>query len=393
VDSSSTSNSDSNRDSGSAGASAKASAKGMARLPWAGLLVIVVILSLETFTYQHRPFWAWVVAQDPFGVAASRLALLDLKTAPGSAPRVAVVGTSRVHSGFDVATARRDRPEYAWAKLSDPRFEAFVLRNMVDDLLSTDPAAVVFLLSEMDTNRPVRLEPIPGPSVVSLSALRELLQWAGTRFAIEHRTTFYRLLATKGLRTYRYRSSFEDARLESLVTFSLDERLGTRLDSPRKEIEFAITGGKRNFVSKRWRKKMNASFPVKTRRFFGPSVDLLSHIALGPHTSLNQLMLLRTVELLRQNDVEVIVVEAPVHPAAGEIYDSDLRAAFLEFAGDLETRYGLHFVSLEAMPSFGAKEFIDMVHLDKVGARKLTQAIERAVVAALDPEAPGLGLD
>jgi hypothetical protein len=288
--------------------------------------------------------------------------------------------------GFSRQIASRRRPEVAFVKLTHPRFEAFVIRALAGELLAMRPRAVVFLWSELDTNRPLRLEPVPGSSAASLAAVWDLLRWTGPRFAVENRTTLYRLVASSVLDGYRYRKALADAGLADTRSFALDARLKPARAFPRIFGEIALQGAQPVPVSREERERIVESFgPEADRRFVDLSIDFAAEITAGPHAELKRAFITRTVELLRADGVEVIVIEGPLHPRAAELYDVRLRDDFLVFMQRLTREHGVRFTRLEALPPFEARDFEDLLHVAPSGTLKLTGAILRALRPVLPP--------
>jgi len=355
------------------------------RLPWAGLLALALLLVIDQLAFDATGTWAALSARDPFGVATPRLAMQQILREPPGKPRVLAVGPSRMFEGFSRQIARRRLPGVAFAKLTHPRFEAFVIRALVGDLLALRPHAVVFLWSELDTNRPLRLEPVPGSSAASLATVWDLLRWTDLRFAIANRTTLYRLVASSALDGYRYRTALADAGLRDTENFTLDARLKPPRAFPRIFGEIAMQGAEPAPVSHEERERIIESFgPEADRRFVDLSIDFAAEITAGEHAKLKRAFIERTVELLRAAGVEVIVVEGPLHPLAAELYDVHLREDFLAFMQRLSREYGLRFTPLEDLPQFEPKDFKDLLHVRANGTLKLT----RAILSALRPVLP-----
>jgi hypothetical protein len=356
----------------------------LARLPWAGLLAVVALLAIDRVAFDLDGTWAALSERDPFGVGTPQRMLHDLRHAPVERRRVLVVGPSRVFEGFSAQIARQQLPDLAFAKVSHPRFDPFVVRALVPELLAARPAVVVFVWSELDTNRPLRLEPVPGSSAASLGAVWELLRHAGWSFAVDSRRTVYRLVATSALDGYRYRTALFQAGLDDWRRFTLDRRLKPRRALPRIFGEIVLWDAEPNVVTAALRRDITASFPPGVDpRFADLSVDFVSEITPGSHADLQRFFIERTALLLRAAGVEVVIVEGPLHPRAGEIYDTGLRGDFLAFMQHLERTQGVRFTPLEAMPPFLAGDFKDLLHTRGSGTLKLTTGITDSVRHAL----------
>jgi hypothetical protein len=356
----------------------------LARLPWAGLLALLAVLALDRTAFGLHGTWAALAARDPLGVATPRLALLDASVSDATRPRVLVVGTSRVVDGFAARLAAEQLPAAEWVKVAHPRFDPFTIRALVPDLLRTHPDVVVFVWSELDTHRPLRLEPVPGSSAASLGALWELVRATGWDFAVENRQSLYRLAATSALDGYRYRAALFQAGLDERRRFTLDARLKPRRAIPRIFGDPVYWDARPNPVSPAERSELVASFgPEADPRFVDLSVDFVAEITPGRHVALQQGLLARSVELLREHGVEVIVIEGPLHPRAAELYDAGLRRDFLAFMARLQREQGVRFTPLEQLPAFEPGDFKDLLHTHGPGTRKLTGAVVRALRQAL----------
>ncbi|MBW1686381.1 MAG: hypothetical protein JRS35_15105 [Deltaproteobacteria bacterium] len=368
--------------------STSSSKSSLQRLPWAGLLALALLLVIDRLAFDATGVWAALSARDPYGIGTPHLAMQEIRREPLDKPRVLAVGPSRMFEGFSSQIASRRLPGVAFVKLTHPRFEAFVIRALANDLLAMRPHAAVFLWSELDTNRPLRLEPVPGSSAASLAAVWDLLRWTDLRFAIANRATFYRLVASSALDGYRYRRAIDDAGLRDTRSFTLDARLKPPRAFPRIFGEIVLQGAEPTPVSPAERERIIESFgPEADRRFVDLSIDFVAEITPGKHAELKRAFITRTVELLRAAGVEVIVVEGPLHPDAAELYDVRLREGFLAFMQRLTHEHGVRFTPLEELPHFEAKDFKDLLHVAPSGTLKLTSAILRALRPALPPKA------
>jgi hypothetical protein len=273
----------------------------------------------------------------------------------------------------------------------------------VPEILEARPAVVAFVWSELDTHRPLRLEPVPGSSAASLAGVGELVQLAGWRFAVQNRTSLYRLVGTSVLDVYRHRHAFLQAGLDDLRHFALEPRLAPRRALPRIFGEIVYWGPEPDLVNTLWgpwpdfvttrptsvsselRSRILGAFgPGADRRFVDLSIDFVAELQAGDHARLQRAFVERSVALLRAAGSEVVLVEGPVHPLAGEIYDTSLRAEFTAFAQALVRDHGIHFVPLERMPRFAASDFKDLFHARGPGTLKLTHAISRAAGTLLN---------
>ena len=356
-------------------------------LPWAGLLAAALLLALDAGVLGTRGPWA-VLAERvrgagaaPSGVANDRLALREVRSAPPERPRVFVLGSSRAAAGFDAEVARHAFPGVAFARLGHPGVDPFVMRSMAEEVIASHAAAAVLVLSEIETHRPLRLEPIPGPgaSAVSLAAVADLLAETGPGFAWRNRESLYRLLVSSALRGYRYRDVLRHAGLLDLIEFPLATG---RLSRPAPAMlgmhPIALGEDFRNPVTPPLRRRLAevlAALPRRWRIAALPEVDILREVTPGIHVDVQLALVRRTVERLREAGVGVVVVEAPVHPAGAAVYPPRLGADFRAFGENLAADPGVVFVPLDAMEPFEESDFKDLLHTSPQGSEKLTNGI------------------
>ncbi len=348
------------------------------RLPWAGLLAVLLLLAVDRVALGPHGIWGRLAIDNPNSAARSRLELQQLRAAPREQPRVVVIGTSRVIDGFDPLEARRRMPGTAFAKMGYPRFEPFTIRLLVGDLIDAGADAVVLIASEQDTHRPLRLEPIPGSSGASLAAVWDLLRETGPGFAVEHRTSLYRLAASSLLKAYRFRVDLRLAGLDDLRRFRLEPRLGKPPYDP--DDPFRPTA--------LWGAERTPPPPIPARRstmdLFPPTMDqwqailqagTMQEITRGEHVAVQMALYRRAVQLLREAGIEVVIVEGTAHPAAADLYDTSIRADFLAFADALVEDFGVRFVRLTEMAPLAESDFYDLLHTNAEGAAKITAAM------------------
>jgi hypothetical protein len=349
------------------------------------VLAVVLLLVGERAVFAWPRVWAAASEQFFFGLATTRLDLLKLSMAPADRPHVLAIGSSRVFEGINPVRARRLRRGLAWSVAASPRFDPFVLRSLTGDMVDTGADAVVFVWSEFDTNRPVRLEPLPGSSAAGFGAIADLVRFTGARFAIDNRESLYRLAASTVLQTYRFRTAFERAGLTELSTPPLDERLRPVRAFPRIFGEIALYDATPTPLSAPAREALLRAFGDQGNpKDVDISIEFVAEIQPGRHAVFQRAMLRRAAELLRRDGVEVIVLEGPLHPLAAKLYDAKgLGRRFRAFARELEEELGVHVVTLDEMPPFAPTDFKDLIHLQGAGTLKLTRAAVDAVVSAL----------
>jgi len=339
------------------------------------VVAVAVILAADAWLLGPDGPWQAFVSADPNSVVPARVALRDLRRAEAGRPRVAVVGTSMVIDGFDPEVAKRGLPGVYFAKLGHPRFEPFVLLQLVPELIAAKVDAVVLILSELDTHRPVRLEPVPGSSGASLAAVVELLRLTGPRFAVENRTTLYRLLASSALRLYRYRVDLEKLVPARLRAFATDDRFG---HAPRPDPfrPIAMWDGRHNAVPISAQRHTFDLFPPQMDQFTARiQAGTVQEITPGRHAEVQQALLRRVVSELREAGIEVVIVQGLMHPASQDYYDPARREEFLRFAASLESELGARFVPASALEPLAESDYYDLIHVNHAGAAKMTRGI------------------
>jgi len=360
------------------------------RRPLAGVLAVLALLVADAFLLGDRMPWARLAERIPItrsveaGVARDRSALAELRSAAADRIRVAVVGSSRVVAGFLPALATRQLPEATFVKLAHPGVEPFVIRALVEELRIAGVDAVVLALSELDTHRPLRLEPIPGPGSASVgfAALPDLLAATGPGFALRNRESLYRLTVAAVLRGYRYRGVLEAAGLAAPLTFATNERVAAARPELRALPRAAIGDTRPGRVSAKGRQRVQAEL-AKISPIMLPAamveVDIVSEIGNGPHVAVQMALLRRSVARLRDAGVAVLLVEVPLNPVTVELYDVRLRRAFLAFATELAEAPDVWFAPLERFEPFDQTDFLDLLHTTPRGAAKLTRGITKVL--------------
>ena len=334
-------------DSRSSTSSSRARARA---LPWAGLLAAALLLALDASVLGTRGPWAMLAERvrgagaAPSGVANDRLALREVRSAPPGRPRVFVLGSSRAAAGFDAEVAQHAFPGVAFARLGHPGVDPFVMRSLAEEVIAAHAAAAVLVLSEIETHRPLRLEPIPGPgaSAVSLAAVADLLAETGPGFAWRNRESLYRLLVSSALRGYRYRDVLRHAGLLDLIEFPL---AAGRLSRPAPAMlgmhPIALGEDFRNPVTPSMRRRLAevlAALPRRWQIAALPEVDILREVTPGIHSDVQLALVRRTVERLREAGVGGVGVAAPVHPPRPPMVPPQRRVDCRPVGASLSTR-------------------------------------------------------
>jgi hypothetical protein len=118
--------------------------------------------------------------------------------------------------------------------------------------------------------------------------------------------------------------------------------------------------------------------PAATLAALG-QIDMVSEIRRGRHVEVQTALLRHTVETLHDAGVVVIVVEAPLAPVSRKLYDTALGGDFSRFVQGLVDDFGVRFVPLSSMPRFRDGDFLDLMHVNERGRKKLTRAAAAAL--------------
>lgn len=167
---------------------------------------------------------AWTSARDPNApathVAEDRRSLAALSATPANVRPIFVLGSSRAAVGFRRDLAARLRPKEAFVALTHEFIDPFVMRSLAGEIGQLQPKRVVLLLSDFDTHRPVRLEPLPDIPSAGLGPITDLATAAGPGFVLRNRHSFLRLLGSTLFPPYRYRQVVRAAGPEDWFRFA-----------------------------------------------------------------------------------------------------------------------------------------------------------------------------
>jgi len=380
VDSLSSISSSSSAASGS-GSEPGAGLRASAGPPWAALLAVLLILAIDRLAFGSLVTWEQIHAllHGPnlleAGVVQDRLELLKLDAQEGDEPRVFIVGSSRMHYGFQPEREPpASLPAVSFTKLAHPQLFAFEIRAAVEEMRSRNPRIVVLALSEFDTHSRIKL--VPGSSFGDLPAIVDLTREAGIGFVLERRVMLYRIAFGDYLDAYHYRGVLGRIGLDRVRSFRRDRRL--RL-SRRSEGSVQFWAGDIKPIAdedlERIVAEFDARFPGRGSMIERAQFGLMRSISRGEHAEISMGLLRRSVQILRAAGAEVIVIEPPLYPGVEALYDASIRDDFLTFAQELAMDEGVHFVPLEAGPEYAKEDFGDLTHLDMGGASKFTRLV------------------
>jgi hypothetical protein len=351
------------------------------RLPWAALLAALLVLGVDRFVLGTRGPWRFLEAHVPrqhfleHGITKDRIALQEAQRDAVATRPVFVLGSSRARMGFARDAISTESPLGTPVyKLAHAGIGPFELRSAIDELLSFDPATVVWMLSEFDTHGPVR--PVPGGAFASLSAVAELVDVMGIQRAAAHRQILLRLGVDGLLNSYRYRSVLGRAGGNSLRRFAVPD---APPEPPITSTPVVIPAGRPKRLSRAEHQRLARVIQKRFGRSLGVERAQARSITRGPHAEAQMALLRRGVARLRAHGVAVIVVELPLHSMATPYYDTSIRQDFLDFVGTLVAEHGVRFVALEDSGPFVDGDFLDLTHMGPAGAAKLTAATLAAI--------------
>jgi hypothetical protein len=151
-----------------------------------------------------------------------------------------------------------------------------------------------------------------------------------------------------------------------------------------------LWGGERRAVPEAARRSTFDLFPPAMPAFMGRmQAGTIGETTRGPHVAVQQTLIRRSVERLRAAGVRVAIVEAPLHPAAVDLYDSALRAEFMAFMRALQAEFEIAFLPLEELEGYAESDFSDLVHVGPEGVPKLTRSLIAGLRAAGVSPRPG----
>lgn len=323
------------------------------------------------------------------GIVRDRLELRRIGGVEPHRQRVFVVGSSRAVAGFRPRLVAESLPEEAaFGLIAHGGFTTFEMRSMVADMLAAEPDAVVFVLSELEINTPLRI--LAQSSFSSLPAIGDLVAAVGPRFAFANRQILYRLAAANLLNAYRYRQVLDRAFAGRWRRFAASDRL-TQGRAPRTPM-MILSADARKTLGRRSRQRLlataKASFPDTPERIVEESFRRVVRIARGDHATIQQDFVRRSIGRLAAAGARVVIVEAPLHPLAERLYDVAARDDFLTFAADLERDFGARLMPLEAIGAFTGEDFTDLIHLGESGGIRLTRQIVGTVGEILEISQP-----
>jgi hypothetical protein len=352
--------------------------------PWAGILALLTIFLLDATVLGVRGPWHWIHGRiEPVGtvyegVAHDRTVFRDLAVEEDARPRVFIMGTSRARRAIRSSQAETAAPDVRFARFNHPMMDLFTIRSLVPEVLDAGADGVLLMLSHFDTHRPLRLEPLPARSSARPALFLELMRDAGLRFGWDNRGSLYRLIAARTLNGYRLRESLALAGLDRLRHFELDGRLQGLGARPNLRSRPAL-GEPVLDLDLETKRMVAREIRPELHRFL-KQANWIAETRLGEHARVQLGLLRRLVDELVEAGVWVVIVETPLHPIAESLQQAGTREEFLRVARELDRREEVHFVPIPANRPFGRRAFHDLLHVNGLGALRLTDVSVRAVV-------------
>ncbi len=358
-------------------------------MPWAGLLAVAIVVALDLCVASPGFPWASLVSRvEPeqsvyWGVTRDRAELARVG-AQEDAIRIAVLGSSRGHTGFLHEEAERVLPGTAIAQLSHALQDPATVHALVPELIEAGLDVVVLTMSHVDTHRPVRLEPLPAKSTARVATLAPLFEVAGASWLFENRETAYRIAAAELSNLYRFRDNFGRAGLNRLREFPLDERLeGPRRVNLLGPAAIGV-GGPARLVPEREIELLDEVLPHQ--RKWPRQLGWYREVRDGPHVSAQALLLAGAVDDLVAAGVAVVVAECPIHEIGLRVQQPGAQAAFRGFAAQLGATDGVFNLPLDPEAPYPMTDFYDLFHLNESGAARFTAEVVGFIAREVLPE-------
>ena len=358
------------------------------RLPWAALSALVAVLLLDSLILGFDGPWERLAEHAPHrgglrGLVAERIGQKHVRDRQSNQTGVFVAGSSRALHGFSFSALNaEERALTAFAQIGRPSMGPFEIYSATDEMLRAEPDAVVVFASEFDTHRPVQI--IPKMTNGNLSAIAGLVADIGPSYTWSQRHNLYRLCLVDQLYSYRYRDLLGATTLNRFRRFPVPgERFESDEKPPAESLNIDPLNNREHQIRREQAyRRLLPRLPEDSVKYRS-QVRQIFNIRRGPHVDIQQSQLRRAVRTLAEHGVAVLIVEAPLHPMAAEIYDTSIRTDFLHFAAELATSPEVHFLALDDVDPFSADDFQDLTHLSRAGAERFTRRILDALSASL----------
>lgn len=350
------------------------------RLPWAGLVTLLLVVVFE-LVHDSGMVWTHLlgrvsVAQD---LGASKLVREQmLKRGLGidnMTPSVLVPGTSRALAGIRNDILSGEIPSLRILQLARPGMEPFQLLSSSIDVASQGPDVALLTISEFDVFRPLRVEPVSDRGAGGTEALAILVDALSPRQVWRSRDSLLRLAAASASDVYRFRGLHRHVWSGKVTEFDLSRFANA--DSPRQNLgltESMLSGGAAEPLDPDVVAAILARFPDNMLK---PTIEpfqipMIREIVDGEHARIQAALLRAAVARLVEAQVEVILLETPLHPVTSELYDITLGEDFRELAREIAASPRVTFIRPQT--DFEPEDFGDLLHLSASGAEKLTRS-------------------
>lgn len=357
--------------------------------PWAAVVAMAIILLVDRTVLGVSGPWEWVhsrIGQAGSvyeGVARDRAVLASLAAEQGDEQRVFIMGSSRARRGHRSIQAEVALPEVRFAVIAHAMMDLLTIRMLVPEVVAARADGVVLVISEFDTHRPLRFDPLPARSGAMPSAFLEVASEVGPRFGWENRGSFLRLATARALNAYRFRESLGAAGLDRFRRFQLADRLRGSGTVEGLQAPAVLGEGLTDPLNEATEDHIRALIGPEMQRHFG-QVYWMAETHRGEHAAVQMHIVRRTVHELVRAGVWVVIVEAPLHPIAKRLQMREARAEFLQFAHELERHEDVRFVPLSAQAPFERTDFVDLLHLDLEGSTRMTTAVLDVVAEQIE---------
>jgi len=365
---------------------------GLARLPWGGILALALGLLGQHLALNVQAPWAWLLSHEEEltlleqGLLIDRREMVRAAATTGDRPRVALVGTSRMESGFrEQLVIPELQPPIEFFRHTHPRMYPHEIASQASEILALEPDVVVFTVSEFELLTPLRL--VPQGWGGDLDALFDLMGRTGPVFVFQQRDAFLRMLCAGLSDAYRYRSILGKTLLPQIrdVLARADDETGA---NPHRDATLA-DGTARPAVGAEFERligPMLRQFPDRKDTIRSQSAQVRG-IRPGAHAKLKMDIMQRNIETFRDAGVQVMLFEGALHPDAATLYDSQAsRSVFLAWARTMAEREGVHFMPREDLGEIPAEEFRDVTHVNKLGALRVTLVLMDWCARVLTPQ-------
>jgi hypothetical protein len=340
------------------------------RIPWAGLSAALILLLLDSL------FFGRCGPHDLLGQALKsgsipvRQRLMTVSSTEAQHPRVVTAGTSQMRFAVDSTAAQQLAPDLEFVNAAGAAINPLATRTLVGGVLAVKPALVVLGLSPIDTHSPIRLLQNESAPAASPAALWRVLSIAGPALAVRERNLLFKLLAAEGVGALRYHAAVQALGPREWRSFELSDRF-KQFSSHPQLARVQLGGAQTPRLSRDDIERTFDEFPT-IRRFAVRGMVQVNDLTGGPHVEVQTALIRDTVRAYHSAGVLVVAVELPIHPIGDLAHDQRNRGAFRRIMEDMARAEGFEFIPLSARSPWQPEEFLDVVHLNAIGAERFT---------------------